>query len=172
MIDRSKVKIIRQISLFLGILVGMAACGDAGPLEKGNPAPDFSMSDLDGVEQSLAAHRGKVVMLYFWADWCPTCKKEFPQTQAFYQELGGEDFEILAVNVGQPAEASRKFRQAYQATFPMLTDSTSSLTKTYEVEVLPTNYFIDPEGKIIRRIIGFVDKNQARVMIEQHRSKI
>lgn len=161
-------RIIIRISCFLALFL-LAACGGSGKLGKGALAPDFQREDLSGESHSLTKHRGKVVMLYFWADWCPTCKKEFPQTEAYYKELYGDDFELLAINVAQPREASEKFQETYGATFPMLTDENSEITKLYEVEVLPTNYFIDPEGKIIRRIVGFVDKNQARVMIEQHR---
>lgn len=164
-------RIIFRTTVFLSLFFGLWSCGEPDPLGKGALAPDFTRVDLGDVEHSLAKHKGKVVMLYFWADWCPTCKKEFPETEAYYKELAGEDFELLAVNVAQPKEASIKFQEKYGATFPMLTDENSVLTSTYNVDVLPTNYFIDPEGKIIRRIIGFVDKKQAKVMIEQHKKK-
>ncbi|MEM6297636.1 MAG: redoxin domain-containing protein [Bacteroidota bacterium] len=160
--------ILIRFSLFFLLFGLLTACGSD---LRGKPAPDFERVDLDGELQALEKHRGKVVMLYFWADWCPTCKKEFPQTQEYYEELAGEDFELLAINVAQPKEASEAFREKYGATFPMLTDEKSEITDLYNVEILPTNYFIDPEGKIIRRIDGFVDKNQARVMIKQHRKE-
>lgn len=165
----SKLRILWHISLFFLVALLWPSCGEPGRLDKGAPAPAFSQEALDGKSYQLKDHRGKVVMLYFWADWCPTCKKEFPQTEAFYRKLAGEDFELLAVNVAQPREASEKFQQKYEATFPMLLDPNSELTNLYEVEVLPTNYFIDPEGRVIRKIVGFVDENQARVMIEQHK---
>jgi thiol-disulfide isomerase/thioredoxin len=114
-------------------------------------------------------------MLYFWADWCPTCKKEFPETQAYYAEIQRDkasDFELLAINYKQEIEASEKFKKEFQVSFPMLPDTEGEIAALYQVdERLPTNYFIDPEGKVIRKILGWVDKRQVQIMIEQHRRR-
>lgn len=106
-------------------------------------------------------------MLYFWADWCPACRKEFPETQAYYEKLKSDKFELLAVNVAQPREASEEFQRKYKASFPMLLDTDGKISKQYGVEELPTNYFIDTEGKVARRIIGWIGEQQVRVMINQ-----
>lgn len=138
-----------------------------GGIAKGEPAPDFTTTDLDGHQRTLSDFKGKVVLLYFWADWCPACKKEFPETQAYYQKLQSDDFELIAINVSQPREASEEFRRKYKATFPMLLDTDGKISKQYGVEELPTNYFIDPEGKVARRIVGWIGEPQVRVMINQ-----
>jgi peroxiredoxin len=163
-------KIFRSVLVLLLVIIAVACGSQEGP-ERGSAAPDFEVRDLDGNKVALSDYKNKVVMLYFWADWCPACKKEFPETQAYYQDLKGDDFEILAINVGQPEEASRKFRDLYKASFPMVADSDSDITKLYSVSQLPTNYFIAPDGTVARRRVGWVDKNQVRVMVNQYRKQ-
>ncbi len=140
-------------------------------IPEGETVPDFQTTDTKGNVVNIKDLRGKVVMLYFWADFCPTCKKEFPETQAYYEKLQGKDFELLAINVGQPAVASKKFQEKYGATFPMLLDTAGQISRDFGVKELPTNYFISPDGKIQRRIIGFVGENQVQVMINQHKQQ-
>ncbi len=161
---------ISKKSTILGILMlGIFACTPS--LEKGIPAgakaPNFLAQDLENKTYQLEDYQGKVVMLYFWADYCPACKKEFPATQKYYTQLNEQQFELLAINVAQPAESSRKFRKKYGATFPMLLDTAGTIAKQYGVEELPVNYFINPDGTVARKIVGWVDKNQVNVMINQ-----
>ncbi|WP_051203184.1 peroxiredoxin family protein [Hugenholtzia roseola] len=163
------------IALLTLLFCTLNACsGDE--LGRGAPAPDFEAINLTtGKKVKLSDYKGKVVMLYFWADWCPTCKKEFPETQAYYAEIQQDkaaDFELLAINYKQEIEASEKFKQEFNISFPMLPDKEGEIAALYQVdERLPTNYFIDPEGKIIRKILGWVDKKQVNIMIEQHKQK-
>lgn len=156
-----------KILLSLFVFSFLLACSDS-PLDRGKPAPEFTATDVTGATQTIAAHKGKMVMLYFWADWCPTCKKEFPETQAYYEKLKSQGLEILAINVKQPKEASEKFKQEFGATFPMLIDEEGKISDLYEVKELPTNYFIDKEGKIIRKIVGWASGQQVEVMLKQN----
>ena len=149
----------------------LAACSGEQGIERGEPAPDFTIYDVQGKPHRLSDYKGKVVMLYFWADFCPACEREFPETQKYYSELKGDDFELLAINVGQAKKISQTFGSRFGATFPMLVDTASQVSKQYGVEQLPTNYFISPDGKVARRITGWVDANQVRVMINQHKEK-
>lgn len=155
--------------IFLLFLV-INSCSQGTGIPRGELAPDIELTDLEGLSQSLAKHKGKVIMLYFWAATCPTCKKEFPETEAYYKELKGDNFELLAINVGKEnqMEESQTFKSDFEITFPMLNDLEGKYTKIYDIDALPTNYFINPEGKVIRRILGWVDKNQVEVMINQN----
>lgn len=148
------------------------SCKEKTPFDKGQPAPTFQTTDVEGNQQTIAKHTkdSKVVMLYFWADWCPTCKQEFPETQDYYEKLNKEGLEILAINVKQPKEASEKFKKQFGATFPMLIDEDGKISDLYKVEELPTNFFIDSEGKIIRKIVGWVSEQQAEVMLKQQKN--
>ena len=155
--------------IFLLFLLLNSCVQDVG-IPRGELAPEIELTDLEGLSQSLAKHKGKVVMLYFWAASCPTCKKEFPETEKYYKKLKGENFELLAINVGKEKqeESSKKYKEDFEISFPMLNDVDGKYTEMYAVEALPTNYFINPEGKVIRRILGWVDENQVQVMINQN----
>jgi cytochrome c biogenesis protein CcmG, thiol:disulfide interchange protein DsbE len=155
--------------LYFLLLCFFAACQRKDGIAKGEKAPDFETTDLKGNKVTLSAYKGKVVMLYFWADFCPTCQKEFPATQAYYEKLKGKDFELLAINVGEPASASKKFREKYGATFPMLLDTTKKISETFGIKELPTNYFVTPNGTVARKITGFVGESQVKIMIEQNK---
>jgi len=156
--------------LFLTCLALFNSC-NFERLAKGNLAPDFSIKSIDAKDFRLSDYKGKVVLLHFWTDWCTSCRAEFPKIQNFYTELKGQDFELLAINVGQPQNVSEDFKKSFQTTFPMLTDTEGLSKDLYEIEVYPTNYFINPEGRIIRRIVGWVDKEQVQVIINQNKSK-
>lgn len=161
----NKLLILLLLSTFL------FSCAEKTPFDKGEPAPSFVTTDVEGNSQTIEKYtkNGKVVMLYFWADWCPTCKQEFPETQDYYQKLQKEGLEILAINVKQPKEASEKFKEQFGATFPMLIDADGKISDLYQVTELPTNFFIDEEGKIIRKIVGWVSEQQAEVILKQQK---
>jgi peroxiredoxin len=166
----NKFRLVFLYICFILFLFLCSACAQDDSPQRGDVAPDFEAKTIDGQVVKLSQLRGKVVMLYFWADWCPACKKEFPETQAYYEKLKVEDFEIIAINVAQPIAASEKFRDNYKATFKMIADEKSAIAKLYGIkDQLPINYFINKEGEVIRKIVGWVDANQVNVMIHQNR---
>jgi peroxiredoxin len=162
---------MNKILILLFISTFLFSCAEKTPFDKGEPAPKFETTDVVGNTQTIEQHtkNGKTVMLYFWADWCPTCKQEFPETEKYYQKLQKDGLEILAINVKQPKEASEKFKEQFGATFPMLIDADGKISDLYKVEELPTNFFIDEEGKIIRKIVGWVSEQQAEVILKQQK---
>ncbi len=162
---------MNKLLILLFLSISLFSCKEKTPFDKGQPAPTFETTDVEGISQTIEKHtkNGKVVMLYFWADWCPTCKQEFPETESYYQKLQKEGLEILAINVKQPKEASEKFKEQFGATFPMLIDEEGKISDLYKVEELPTNFFIDKEGKIIRKIVGWVSEQQAEVILKQQK---
>lgn len=157
------------LSVFLWITVHFMAC-NPNPLGKGNTAPNFKLKNLNGKQIGLSDYRGKVVLLHFWTDFCKSCRAEFPKIQEYYSNLQGEDFEILAVNVGQPLTTSKKFQKDFETTFPMLADTEGVMNDLYAINnAFPTNYFIAPDGKIIRKIVGWIPEKQIEVFINQHK---
>jgi peroxiredoxin len=162
---------MNKLLILLILSIFLFSCAEKTPFDKGEPAPKFETTDVEGNQQTIEQHtkNGKVVMLYFWADWCPTCKQEFPETQTYYENLSKDGLEILAINVKQPKEASEKFKEQFGATFPMLIDADGKISDLYQVTELPTNFFIDEEGKIIRKIVGWVSDKQAEVILKQQK---
>jgi peroxiredoxin len=150
------------------LTTALAACQPrtSGPA-KGDPAPDFALVDLQGRTHRLNQYRGRVVQLYFFADWCPVCKEEFPKTCDNYTRLAGADFVMLAINVGKEAAKAQQWAEANGATFPVLQGAGGALEKAYGVKALPTNYFVAPDGTVARRLDGWADEQQVRVVVNQ-----
>lgn len=164
-----KMSSISWLQCLCGLIwVFLISCGSLPGTGRGELAPDFKLVDLEGKPQQLSQYRGKVVLLHFWTDWCNACRAEFPRIQEYYAELKGENFELIAVNVGQPAAVSQTFRQDFKVTFPMWLDAQKAVADMYKVEGYPTNYFINPEGKIIKKYLGWVSRRQVEVIIKQH----
>ncbi len=156
-----------SIFIFLPMFL-LVSCGDK-KLGKGSNAPEIPFKDLENTSHTLAQYKGKVVLLHFWTDFCQSCRAEFPRMQETYKALEGEKFELLAVNVGQPKSASEKFKKDFSVTFPMLTDEKNISKELYKVEAFPTNYFITPDGKILRKIVGWLDQSQIEFVLKKYK---
>ena len=124
------------------------------PLSKPFDAPDFSLKDENGKVHHLADYRGKVVVLNFWATWCPPCREEMPAMERAHQKLKGEKIAIIAVNVGEDEDTVFGVTGQYRVTFPLPLDTDGNVIKLYPVIGLPTTFVIDPSGKATHRAVG------------------
>ncbi len=122
-----------------------------GSVKVGNPAPDFALPSLDGKTVRLSDLRGQVVLINFWATWCPPCRMEMPAIQDAYEANHQKGFTVLAVSVAEPASSVRSFVQEFGLTFTPLLDSKGEVSSRYQAMGLPTSIFVDREG-IIRAI--------------------
>ncbi len=116
----------------------------------GHPAPDFTLTTVAGESLTLAAWRGKPVVLNFWATWCPPCRAELPELQAAHERYAGEVI-IVGVNQEEPPTAVAAFAGQVGLSFPLPLDVRGDVSRKYAVRSLPTTFFIDRDG-IIRRI--------------------
>jgi peroxiredoxin len=131
-------------------------------------APDFSLPDPKGNLRRLSSFRGRVVLLNFWATWCPPCRSEMPSLEALYQAYKHQGFEVLAVASDvQGGEVVQPFVAQHHLTFPTLLDTTTHVTRVYGVTTLPTTYVLDREGRLVSVEIGLRDwsKAEARRLI-------
>jgi thiol-disulfide isomerase/thioredoxin len=151
------------VALIMLLTVSAAGAADLPPLgHKMNPvspplaAPDFTLPDLDGEARSLAEFRGKVVMLNFWATWCPPCRREMPSMQRLYEKYRERGLVVVAVNQFEDPDLVFEFtgRLSLEPTFPILFDRESRVSEQYKVKGLPTTYLLDREGRIHYRAIG------------------
>ena len=120
----------------------------------GMPAVDFTLTDLDGRQQSLSQYRGKVVLLNFWATWCKPCTTEMPAMQAIYDRLREKDFVVLAVNELEDDDKVREHIRMYKHTFPVLMDRENRVANLYGVYGLPVSVFIDEAGVVQAYVKG------------------
>lgn len=119
-------------------------------------AREFSLKDLDGRSWRLSELRGKVVLINFWATWCPPCRKELPSMERLWQMLKKEDFVVLAVNVGEDADTIFAFSGTLEPapSFPILLDRDSAVLRNWPVKGLPTTFVVDRAGRIAYRAVG------------------
>ncbi len=126
------------------------------PLPEPVAAPDFTLEDMDEVEHSFSDLRGKVVLLNFWATWCPPCRREMPSMERLHQKLDGDDFVVIAVNQMEGGDHVFAYigQLEVDPTFTILFDRDSKVSNSYGVKGLPTTYLIDKQGNIRFRAIG------------------
>ncbi|MCA1061352.1 redoxin domain-containing protein [Rossellomorea aquimaris] len=140
-------------------------------LTKGDRAPDFTLTTLDGEKVKLSDYQGKKVILNFWATWCPPCKAEMPHMQQYYEKHAKkENVEILAVNLTSQDDgkkAVQQFVDGYELTFPILMDEKGDIGDEYRAFTIPTTYMIDTGGIIQHKIIGPMNEEMMGKMVEQ-----
>ncbi len=131
----------------------------------GLPAPNFTFPGLDDKKVSLSDFKGKVVFLNIWATWCPPCREEMPSMEKLYQELKGNDFEILAVSVDAlGATAVAPFMKKYKLSFPALLDPEGTIKNLYGTTGVPESFVIGKEGIIEKIVIGPMDWSTPEVV--------
>ena len=127
-------------------------------IREGDRAPEFRLSALDGKAVSLSSHRGKVVMVHFWATWCPPCVEELPTLERLYRAYYGKDLEILAVSVDEGgAGAVGQFMQRNRFALPVLLNPDQSVARQYGTFKFPETYLIDRDGIVRKKVIGAAD---------------
>jgi thiol-disulfide isomerase/thioredoxin len=125
-------------------------------LKPAKPARNFTLPDLDGKPHKLSDYRGKVVLVNFWATWCPPCRREMPSMERLSQRLKDQPFVILAVN--QQEEPDKVFVFTGQLepspTFPILFDRNSAISHAWGVPGLPASFIVDKAGRVAYRAMG------------------
>ena len=129
-------------------------------------APDFTLPDLDGKLHKLSDYRGKVVLVNFWASWCPPCRHEMPSMEKLYLKLKGQPFQVLACDQQEDFDTVFAFTGQLDPapTFPLLLDRKSAVAKDFGVPGLPTSFLIDKQGRIAYRAVGGRDFDHPEVI--------
>ncbi|MBP7459801.1 MAG: redoxin family protein [Candidatus Delongbacteria bacterium] len=125
-------------------------------------AADFNLVDLDGVTWSLEGVKGRYLLLVFWASWCGPCRKELPLIEAFQQQKP-DNLVILGINTEGRADLAAGVKQQLGLSFPIL-PADASIQANYGVQSIPRSILVDPEGRIILRIVGASPRIQTIVM--------
>lgn len=131
-----------------------------GILAQGQPAPVFTAHSLTNQQITLSDYQGDVVLVNFWATWCPPCKAEMPDLNAFYEAHKEEGFTVLAVNAYEDESLVRPFIEANGFTFPVLLDPDGIITDYYKVRSYPTSIIIDRTGTVRHIQIGLIFPEQ------------
>lgn len=139
------------------------------PLAKPYAAPAFALRAEDGTTHRLADYRGKVVVVNFWATWCPPCRYEMPSMERAYQKIKRDDIVLLAINVGESEDEIFEFTGRYPVTFPLLLDRDGAVISRYRVIGLPTTFVIDPRGRVTHRAVGGREWDDPALLAELRR---
>jgi len=154
-------------AIVIAILVLVARQGTHSTkiIGEGDRAPEFRLPSLDGKQVSLAELRGKIVIVHFWATWCPPCVEEMPKLEKLYRDFFGKDFEILAVSVDdRGVDAVRPFMEKNKLNLPVLFDPGSSIAHTYGTFKFPESYVLDRNGIVRYKVIGALDWGTAETL--------
>lgn len=156
------------IAAIVAILLLLPGCGgranknaqdeaEAATLVKaGAAAPDFTVEMFDGQKIALADLRGKVVLLNFWATWCPPCRQELARVKSdVIDRFAGRDFVFLPVSRGETREAVAAFREKTGYDFPMGLDPQREVYDRYASNFIPRNFLIDRDGKVVLATVGY-----------------
>jgi len=127
--------------------------------EVGAPAPDFSLTTLDGETVQLSDLRGKIVAINFWATWCAPCRLEMPDLQARADQFP-DRLVVLGVNFAETAAEVAAFRDEVGVDFPLLMDPEADVQRLYRVLGYPTTFFVDEQGTIRFQHIGLMSGGQ------------
>jgi peroxiredoxin len=126
----------------------------------GKPAPGFQLAGLNGQTVSLSSYRGKLVLVNFWATWCPECRQEFPALEAAYRKHRADGFEVLAPSVDDRGrQAVLPFVAGYAPSFTIcLADPKTA--DAYGVRALPASFLVGPDGVVLKTYLGAVEPSE------------
>jgi thiol-disulfide isomerase/thioredoxin len=161
---------MRRSASYILMSVFLLAAG-CGSLEAnsgqgvGEPAPSFVQADLNGIEHSLDAYQGQVVVLDFWATWCGPCVRAGPIIQNLHDRFGDRGVVVLSVQIGDPSGDAAAYVAEHGYTFAVLPHA-DAMSAPYEVVALPTMIIIDREGNVAHRQEGLDDEAGFAARIE------
>ncbi|MBI5143042.1 MAG: TlpA family protein disulfide reductase [Nitrospirae bacterium] len=167
-----------------GLLLALASCQKASQTDApatpalarvatvGQPAPDFTLRDLQGGVHRLSALKGNVVFVNFWATWCPPCRSEMPDMQTLNNEMAaaGKPFQMLAILYNTEPQLGANFVTRYGYKFPVLLDPANEASQAYGITGVPETYIVDKNGILREKFLGPLPWNspEAKAMLNKY----
>jgi peroxiredoxin len=154
-----KMNLDRVLQIAMGVLVILLIFAIYTPLHEtlvqvGDSAPDFSIKTDDGRTLTRASFGGKVLILNFWATWCPPCREELPSLDALQRTLGPQGLVVLGVSVDKDEKLYRAFLTRNHIAITTARDPEQKINQEYGTVQFPESYIIDRNGKVLQKIIS------------------
>ncbi len=154
---------MRKILLLCLLAVGL--------LSAQQQAPDFSLPTLTGKTVKLADYKGKIVVLNFWASWCPPCRLEIPDFVKVYQTYKGKGVEFIGIAVSSEKKDIQKIVEQDNVSYPVVIGTEEVKSLYGGIQAVPTTFFINRKGEIVKKHVGKMSEEQLVVMIKELLSK-
>jgi len=161
------------LALVMSGLIGMYFSGafdtenqsQSVSVEVGQPAPDFTLYNQKGEGYSLSSLKGQVVLVNFWATWCPPCRSEIPSMEELYVNYHRGGLELLAVNIEpEGPEIIDAFTLENPHSFPVIFDRDGKVQNRFGVFKFPETFIINKQGIIVERVVGAIDWTAPEVL--------
>ncbi|RME46594.1 MAG: TlpA family protein disulfide reductase [Chloroflexi bacterium] len=147
---------------------GVAVNTQLGEVEiRSGPARPFELTLFDGTALTLDELRGQVVMVDFWASWCPPCRAEAPSLARVYREYRGKGVEFVGIAIWDTAEGARNYVQQFGVTYPSGLDPKGRLAMDYGVTGIPEKYFISRDGTLVKKFNGPMDEAGLKQVLDE-----
>jgi thiol-disulfide isomerase/thioredoxin len=150
--------------LAMSLLVTTAGHAAGFVSHAATPAPAMQAQTLEGAAKPLADYRGKLVLLNFWASWCPPCLREMPSMERLRLKMAGRPLEIVALNSAETAEEVNAYLSTMKLGFPVLLDPDGSNTRRWKVFALPTSFLLDADGRVRYVLTGPIEWDEAEAV--------
>jgi peroxiredoxin len=170
-IGRNWIWLVGLLLIVVLVVTGCSGASEASVkrgVSQGSYALDFTLEAPDGRVASLSDYGGSVVLVNFWATWCPPCRDEIPHFEEAYRAYKDEGLVVLGVNYQESAAEIEPFVEGLGITYPILLDESGMVAKEYRAVGLPTSVFVDRDGVIQVRHSGYLSEGQ----LEQYLSKL
>ena len=171
--EPNKEKVMKRVFIFtvsllvLGTLARVNAQEKVTLVKVGDDVPEFVVEMFDGQKINIKDLKGKIVLINFWATWCPPCQEELKRVQKeIIDRFKGKDFVFLAISREESKEQVKKFRERNGYTFPMGLDPERKIYSKFATATIPRNFIIDKKGKIVEIEVGYT-KEAFSKMIEK-----
>lgn len=171
--EPNKEKVMKRVFIFMVSLLVLGTLARVNAQEKetlvkvGDDVPEFVVEMFDGQKINIKDLKGKIVLINFWATWCPPCQEELKRVQKeIIDRFKGKDFVFLAISRKESKEQVKKFRERNGYTFPMGLDPERKIYSKFATATIPRNFIIDKKGKIVEIEVGYT-KEAFSKMIEK-----
>ena len=172
-LEPNKEKVMKRVFVFVVSLLVLGSLARVNAQEKetlvkvGDDVPEFVVEMFDGQKINIKDLKGKIVLINFWATWCPPCQEELKRVQKeIIDRFKGKDFVFLAISREESKEQVKKFRERNGYTFPMGLDPERKIYSKFATATIPRNFIIDKKGKIVEIEVGYTKEAFAK-MIEK-----
>ncbi|OGC42399.1 hypothetical protein A2Y85_07455, partial [candidate division WOR-3 bacterium RBG_13_43_14] len=132
-------------------------CGTKGSVNKTDAAQDFTLSTIDGTQITLSSLKGNVVLVDFWATWCPPCKRSIPVLIDLYHKYHERGFTVLGISTSDSEDILKAFIKEHNIPYPILLGS-NDVAKQYGVTGIPHMVIIDRKGRIVKTQVGYYEQ--------------